>query len=385
MDFAPISKLINQGLEEGVFPGGAISIGNEHGEIWRSCFGYRSILAIPVSHDTGGAETPNASTAFFATDSVDVKRNCYVPEKLPVEATTLFDLASVTKVVATTMVTLALVAEGKLKLDETLIDICDRCPAFASQIAHICPEGVYITIERLLTHTSELPAHVPLYEIAKTPGDVVNVILEQELSGCPCRVVEYSCLGFILLGKICEALTGEALDRLAQRYVFEPLGLKNTMYNPCAATYNFAATEYCAELGQCLNGVVHDENARFMGGVSGNAGVFADISDCATLATMLAAKGRGVIPRALFEEAIKNHTSYAREARGLGFALNGPLSKNSYGHTGFTGTSIWVDAETSYYVVFLTNRVHPSRENRGIIEFRRRLHECFTYVARRPI
>jgi CubicO group peptidase (beta-lactamase class C family) len=199
----------------------------------------------------------------------------------------------------------------------------------------------------------------------------------------PGENVVYSCLGFILLGRICELVSGTGLDHLAQQLVFNPLGLKNTGYTPKMQGNTFAATEYCSTSGVWLNGVVHDENARFMGGVSGNAGVFSNINDCAALAIMFANKGNGIVPQALFEAATQNLTTHCEEGRGLGFAVKGRaavscgniFSQGSYGHTGFTGTSMWVDGETSQYVVFLTNRVHPTRENNQLAGFRSVLHD----------
>ena len=383
----PIKQLIVQGLEEGVYPGAAISVGDAGGEIYRGHFGFRALR----------------------------------PERLAMEADTLFDLASLTKIVSTTMVAFKLMERGKLRLDDTLGDF------FITP-----PDKTAITIMRLMTHTSGLPAHTMLSEHAANPGESYEHIISMDLHASPGEAVEYSCLGYILLGRICEILGGAPLDRLADDWVFGPIGMKRTSYNPAHKTDNaagahnaqtfaatedgggrtasraptyaatedgegrtasrapaFAATEYDKERGECLSGVVHDENARFLGGVSGNAGVFSDISDLSAFAIMLANKGslgtgRTFIQRELFDAAIINHTPRCDEARGLGFAVKartpvscgGVFAAGSYGHTGFTGTSIWVDAETSQYVVFLTNRVHPSRENNLLTPFRGRLHDC---------
>ncbi|MCL2287558.1 MAG: beta-lactamase family protein, partial [Firmicutes bacterium] len=279
------------------------------------------------------------------------------PEKLLMEENTLFDLASLTKIISTTMVALALIEAEKLSPDDTL-----------DKFFNLPDDKRQITIRHLMTHVSGLAAHIPLYNLAKSPVDVYDVILSQPLQTQPGTNVVYSCLGFILLGKICEMVGDAGLDELASRFVFRPLGLKNIGYNPAAMSSTFAATEYCPELQEWLCGTVHDENARFMGGVSGNAGLFADIGDCAAVATMFANKGKGVISQYLFEEAIKNHTAHFDEGRGLGFAVKN--EPNLYGHTGFTGTSIWVNAETGLYVVFLTNRVHPTRDDNRLTAFR---------------
>jgi len=342
-----IDNLITSAINDGIFPGAAISIGNKNGEIFRNRYGSRQLE----------------------------------PEVLPVEENTLYDLASLTKIISTTMVALSLVEKGKLQLSDTLGKFF-QCPS----------DKQGITIHQIMTHTSGLPAHAPLYDLCKTPTDVYHTILEMPLLAQPGKSVVYSCLGFILLGKICEMAGNTTLDKLAQEIVFAPLGLKTMAYNPCNTSYNFATTEYCNVLGKWLGGTVHDENARFMGGVSGNAGLFACISDCAKVATMYANKGSGIITQALFEQAVQNHTPNCDEARGLGFAVKGEhivscgqnFAEGSYGHTGFTGTSIWVDAATSQYVVFLTNRVHPTRENNKLIAFRRVLHDlCVKEYAKK--
>ena len=341
MNTVALDQLINQAIQEGIFPGAAVSVGDKSGEFYRAYYGWRS---------------------FF-------------PARLLMEPGTVFDLASLTKIVSTTMVALALVDAGK-------INLCDNIGQFFD-----APEGKRgITIHQLMTHTSDLPAHVPIYNLASTPEDTFSLILKLS-PGTDTKVV-YSCLGYILLGKICETVAGKTLDKLAHQYVFEPLGLKTAAYNPCAKTHSFAATEYCNVREEWLCGTVHDENARFMGGVSGNAGVFADINDCAVLARMFANKGtlngKTIVSQDLFELAIQNHTTHCDEGRGLGFAVKSraPVScgrffpVGSYGHTGFTGTSIWINAETSQYVVFLTNRVHPTRDDNRLAAFRSVLHDC---------
>ena len=373
LDAKPIDQLINQAIKNGVFPGAVISVGDANGELYRNHYGSRSLI----------------------------------PERRPVEAGTMFDLASLTKIVSTSMVVFKFIDAGKLRLDDK-IGVFFDVPADKEKI----------TIRHLMTHASGLPPHVMLSDFCANPQDAYAYILGVPLLASPGADVAYSCLGYILLGKICELLGGAPLDKLAAEMVFIPLGLDNTMYNPDVHNGNFAATEYDKERGACLSGVVHDEDARFMGGVAGNAGVFSDIADCAVFAQMLANKGRiggrackgvsacgGVgtdasagcdnndafISSNLFEEAIINHTPHCDEARGLGFAVKGAgpvscgniFSVGSYGHTGFTGTSVWVDAETTQYVVFLSNRVHPSRENVLLTPFRGVLHDCCATAYRK--
>jgi CubicO group peptidase (beta-lactamase class C family) len=343
--------MIRRGLEGGVYPGAAISIGDKNGEIYSNFYGYRALQ----------------------------------PASLPMECDTMFDMASLTKIFSTTMVALKLIEKNKLRLEDTL------------SLFFCAPKDKKdINITQLMTHTSGLPADIDLEKEADSPAGACTAILNTPLLAKPGALVEYSCLGFILLGKICETIAGAGLDILAREYVFEPLGLTSTGYCPDIENNgNFAITEYANDKNSWLCGIVHDENARFLNGISGNAGVFSNIKDAALFAKMLANRGsvngQSFIDPELFNEAIKIHTPQFDEGRGLGFAIKSrvPVScgtifpVGSYGHTGFTGTSLWVDAETTQYVVFLTNRVHPTRENVKLLPFRGELCDCCAREYRR--
>jgi len=187
-------------------------------------------------------------------------------------------------------------------------------------------------------------------------------------------------MGYILLGKILEAVYGQTLDVLAETRVFGPLGMRRTGYRPAGG--NIAPTEADERTGEALRGIVHDENARFLGGVSGNAGVFSDIGDAARFASMLAQGGEGFLSAATLRLATMNHTPGHPERRGLGFCLGGTpdsfmgdlFPAASFGHTGFTGASLAVDPTTGLFAVLLSNRVHPTRRNERIFRFRRAFH-----------
>ncbi|MGL4338566.1 MAG: serine hydrolase domain-containing protein, partial [Turicibacter sp.] len=206
---------------------------------------------------------------------------------------------------------------------------------------------------------------------------ILNTPLQYEVGSD----VIYSCTGYITLGKILEKVGGVPLDELFNEYVVKPLDLKTIGYN--LKHDHIAKTSDDDEAG-----IVHDPNARFMGGVSGNAGVFASIDSVSQFACLLANRGtlhgKTYIKPAMFKCAIKNYSKEGFEARGLGFSLKqdhtspaGDLfSIGTYGHTGYTGTDLWVDEETGTYIVFLTNRVYLGDENRKIIPFRRVLHNC---------
>ena len=222
------------------------------------------------------------------------------------------------------------------------------------------------------------------------PLAVGMLILAAPLDFQPGTRVQYSCTGFILLGQLLECIYGLPLNELALQEVFWPLKMKNTSYLPAGG--NIASTEMQDD-GFCLTGVVHDENARFLGGVSGNAGVFSTMDDLALFVQMLAAEGklpdgsRYLCP-ATVRLSMQNRTPGMAQGRGLGFAL--PWYENGYtgdlfpketiGHTGFTGTSFSYDPTTGLYLIFLTNRVCPSREGTAIFRVRRLLHNA-VYAA----
>lgn len=301
-------------------------------------------------------------------------------EAAPVDEHTLYDMASVTKILSTTMITLRLIAAGEL----------DPADPLSLYFGEMVPEDKEdISIFRLLTHTSGLAAHIMLEDYMKPDGDAADFLLHRPLAYQPGTKVVYSCMGFILLGKLLERISGKPLDVLAREEVFEPLGMTRTGYHPLDRPVdpsNTAFTERDHKTGEWLCGKVHDENARFLGGVSGNAGVFSDLDDCIRFARMLAGHGtldgETYLPRRIFDAAIQNYTPGMDENRGLGFHLaNGCYScsglffdQNGFGHNGFTGPHIFVAPDSGLYVVLLNNRVHPTRANCAHLRLRRVLH-----------
>ncbi len=282
---------------------------------------------------------------------------------------TRFDMASMTKILAPTMLALRALEAGELTLDDTISRFFEA-PADKSDL----------TIRQLMTHTAGFVPSFHIYEAISDPQDALNCILRHPLETPPDGTVRYSCIGYITLGKILEQVYGLRLDAAARAEVFEPLGMQNTDYCPTGG--NFAPTEVDPQTGIAWCGVVHDENARFLGGVSANAGVFSDVADCAQFAAMLACDGDGYLAPATLRKAITNHTPGQTMHRGLGFHLAGVPSSfcgdlfpsASFGHTGFTGTSLVIDPETGFYALLLTNRVHPTRANDQLIRFRRVFH-----------
>lgn len=300
----------------------------------------------------------------------------FFPHATPVRPDTLFDLASLTKVVATTTLALRFLEEGQFRLDDTIGHFFPR----------VGPDKRNITVRQLLTHTSGLPAWAQLYAMIDDPARVVESIFQLELSSSPGTKVEYSCIGFILLGKLLEILGGNTLDKLVHEVVLKPIGMESACYNPKVDRYaSIAYTEWATDRKEFLCGLVHDENARSLRGVSGNAGLFGTAEDLAKFAQMIIGDGSN-LPSLLRKETLallrKNYTYGLGENRTLGWmhlqdSLNSGgdlLSPLAIGHTGFTGTSLWIDLKLGRFFILLTNRVHPTRENPAIIRFRPLFH-----------
>ncbi len=295
---------------------------------------------------------------------------------------TRYDLASLTKPLVVGMLTLRAMESGRLCL-------WDRLGSFVDAPA----DKRDVTIAQILTHTAGFPTGVHLWENARDPEEAAQVLLETPLLFRPGTRVQYCCAGYILLGQLLECLYGMSLRELSVQEVFWPLKMFHTGYTPQDG--NIAATEMQDD-GRCLQGVVHDENARFLGGVSGNAGVFGPMDDLALFLQMLCAKGAlpdgtHYLCPATVALAMQNHTPGMAQARGLSFYL--PKADNGYtgdlfpaetiGHTGFTGTSFALDPTTGLYVVFLTNRICPSRDSQDIYRVRRLLHNAVYAAASR--
>lgn len=293
------------------------------------------------------------------------------PDPAPVTPDTLYDMASVTKLMSTTMIALRLWEMGEFSLYDSLTRYFDDPGNFRDA-----------EIRHLMTHTSGLTPHIPLYARCSDPAEAVRTILSSEPLNRPGEQVHYSCMGYMILQKILERIAGAPLDVLAKKLVFDPLGM-GACYRP--ASDDCAATEFSHELHRYKSGEVHDENAYFMGGVSGNAGVFASVADMAKFGAMLSghgtSRGRRFLNPRTFDLAVHNATPGLNEDRGLGFQLRGKglsasgdmTSPDTYGHNGYTGTSVYCDGKTGIYMVLLTNSVHYGRENRTNFFRRRRL------------
>ncbi|MEW6571152.1 MAG: serine hydrolase domain-containing protein [Nitrospirota bacterium] len=324
---APISVIVEKTIREGKIPGAVVLIGNRGKVIYRQAFGYRSLK----------------------------------PEKIPMTTDTIFDLASLTKVVATTTAVMQLVEIGKLRLDDP---VARHWPAFKTNGKR------YITVRELLTHYSGLRPDLnlkPRWSGYKTA--MKKIIAEKPLH--PRGVIYiYGDINFIILGEIVRRVSGKALDEYCSMYIFEPLGMKDTLFKPSAILDERIAPTQYHKKKLCV--YVHDPTCYNMGGVSGHAGLFSTADDLAIFAQMLLNKGSMKEARILKPQTVEQMTMPQSplnkpEKRGLGWDIEAPLGSNrdeltpvgAYGHLGYTGTSIWIDPVTETYIIILTNCVYP--------------------------
>ncbi|WP_219470021.1 serine hydrolase domain-containing protein [Nonomuraea rhizosphaerae] len=285
----------------------------------------------------------------------------------PVTESTLWDLASVTKPIAGLAV-MSLVESGELTLDDP---VALHLPEYAGT------DKAGISVYELLTHTSRIPGQQPLYRDHPTRDELLGAVTRLSLRPSP--GVEYSSQGFMILGLIAERAARLPLDRLVRERVTAPAGMGETRFLlPEPEWRRAAATEDCPWRGRLVQGTVHDENAEVMGGVAGHAGLFGTLDDLARLGRALCSGGGGVLGARTLEVMTRTRTG-GRALAWAGWEQHGCsggdlLSPAAYGHTGFTGTSLWVDPELDVFVVLLTNRVHPTRNSAAIGRIRRAFH-----------
>jgi CubicO group peptidase (beta-lactamase class C family) len=310
----------------------------------------------------------------------------YDPASTSITPETSYDLASLSKVLATTSMAMLLWQRKTLDLDMLLADLL---PGFLIGSG----DGARrrrVTLRMLLAHASGLPASVPFYETCRTREALVRAVLRLDLEAEPGERAAYSDPGFILLGVALETLAGRSLDASARDEVFLPLNMRQTRYRPLAVEKHWIppTEEDKAFRGRTVQGEVHDENCFVLGGVSGHAGLFAPAGDLLRFAEAMLAPLRGEQSASPFSaEAIRLFTRRAElppaSTRALGWDTPGPGSSSgsafsavSFGHLGFTGTSLWVDPERELAVVLLTNRTFPTRANKAIQELRPLLHDA---------
>lgn len=306
-------------------------------------------------------------------------------EGSPVSTRTVFDLASLTKPLATTLAVMKLVERDQLTLDDTLGDIMIACRGTGK---------AEISIRHLLYHNSGLPDYRPYFQdlAGEEPSRRRSLILDRVLDELPAypigEKVVYSDLGFMLLRGIVETVSGSRLDDMVQQEIYLPLGLKDLFFVSTETPpppERFAATEKCPWRHVRIRGVVHDENAFAVGGVDGHAGLFGTASDIHCLLEEMLGAYSGDLPDRLFRSGLlKEFLDYGKGTeRALGFdrpaakdsASGCRFSENSVGHLGFTGASFWMDLDRSIIIILLTNRIYSGRENGKIRSFRPVLHD----------
>lgn len=331
------------------------------------------------------------------------------PVPLPLVATAVFDVASLTKAVATTAAVMLLIDAGDLDLD---LRISGIFPVFKKT------NKSQITVRHLLNHCSGLPAHVEFFKELNSlrkqgegpaPGpDSVDWVVEK-IAQAPAIPIEtqniYSDLGFMLLGRMIEKITEQPLDQFCREQIFLPLGMESTFYLPLLPNVprkerlrgrQIVATEQCPWRGRLLRGEVHDDNCSAMGGVAGHAGLFSTTHDLHRFALTLLRCSKGesnFFSPAVVQEFWRKQDRVVGSTWALGWdtpSLEGSqagshFSCNSVGHLGFTGCSMWIDRDADLIVIFLSNRVHPSRDNPGITQLRPVIHNVLhSLLTQRP-
>jgi len=327
-----VDAVIQQAISDGNIPGAVLVVGHNGSVIYRKAYGSRALE----------------------------------PQREPMTLDTIFDLASLTKVIATTTAVMQLVEQGKLRMNDP---VAKYLPEFAQNGKDD------ITIRQLLTHYSGLEPDLDL----KTPWEgketAYRMAFAETLQNPPGSVFVYSDINFIMLGALVERASGETLDAYCAKHIFTPLKMLHTRYNPPAAwRARIAPTQY-DENEHMLRGVVHDPTARRMGGVAGHAGLFSTANDLSNFAQALLNGGGGILSAITVAKMTQPEQPPASPVlRGFGWDIDSPFSSNrgdllpvgSFGHTGFTGTAIWIDPTTQTYIILLTNAVHPRGKGTAI-------------------
>lgn len=305
-------------------------------------------------------------------------RFTYDESSQQVDAESIFDLASVSKVVATTSMAMILYEHGLLDLDAPVVGVL---PEFAGEDTR----RREITFRMLLAHSSGLPAYEKVYLRAAEREEFLREVFSVPLKNVPATHAEYSDIGFILLGIALERIAEEPLDRFCQREVFGPLGLLQTTFNPPAAWKSRIPPTADDQTfrNRVIQGEVQDENASVLSGVAGHAGLFSTAADLASFANSMLNRGAPIVR----PDAVALFTRRARTPAGTSQALGWDtpsgrsqsgkyFSPSSFGHLGYTGTSLWIDPERQLSVTLLTNRTWPDCSNQAIKEVRPRFHDA---------
>ncbi len=346
---ALLDVLLNGALAREDFPGAVLLVARKGRTVWRKAYG----------------------------------QSQRIPEGRPMDVDMIFDLASVTKPVATATSIMILVERGRIRLWDK---VKDYVPEFTPYILEGGIPGEDARLWHLLTHTSGLQPYLDAKEVEQKYGNPCSVdILVKDIAGLrkgspPGTTFTYSCLGYIVLAYIVKSVSGQTIAEFSAENIFKPLGMTHTFYNPPADFLDRCVPTLVYD-GIPLRGVVHDPLARLQGGISGNAGLFSTADDLAIFSRMMLNGGELGKVRILSPLAVERMTEiFPRtnsSGRGLGWDLDSDYATvrgdlfgpSSYGHSGYTGTSIWIDPETQTSVIFLTNRIHPD-DKRDIVALR---------------
>jgi CubicO group peptidase (beta-lactamase class C family) len=327
---AGIDRVVGRGIRAGGFPGASVIVGRRGAAVFSKGYGRLG----------------------WTKDALRVDPDA-----------TIYDLASLTKVIGTTTAIMILYDEGRVSLDARVVEYL---PAFTGGWKDS------ITVRQLLTHRSGLPASRDLWKLAMNPQEARLGVVDATLQCRPGVCFEYSDLGMVLLGMVVENISGVGLDRFVRERVFEPLGMTSTFFRPSDSLRGrVAPTDVNPPRGYPLRGEVADENAYALGGIAGHAGLFSTASDISVFAQMMLNGGEYNGVRIVADSTIALFTRRTAGTRALGWdtadgdgGSGSYLSGNSYGHTGYTGTSLWIDPDREMFVVLLTNRVHAARARR---------------------
>jgi serine-type D-Ala-D-Ala carboxypeptidase len=325
-----IDRVVQRGIKAGGYPGAAVVVGRKGAAVWQKGFGNLSWS------DASGAVDPDR---------------------------TIYDVASLSKVIGTTTAVMVLYDENKIDLDAPVFRYL---PAFSGGLKD------QVTVRELLTHRSGLPAGRDLWRKARSPQEARDMVLATPLEYRPNAGYIYSDLGADILGMIVEEVSGERLDQFLTRRVFAPLGMHDTFYRPSdSLRYRIAPTEVTPPRGYPLRGEVHDENAYALGGIAGHAGLFSTAADLSVFAQMMLNGGSYDGVQVISDSTVSLFTRRTAGHRALGwdtadgdYGSGKYLTERAYGHTGYTGTSIWIDPDREMFVVLLTNRVHAAKAQR---------------------
>jgi CubicO group peptidase (beta-lactamase class C family) len=306
----------------------------------------------------------------------------YEPESPPVTTASVFDLASVSKAVATTSMAMILYQRGLLDLEAPVAAIV---PEFAEPgVSGLDPRRHDVTMHMLLAHSSGLPAYERLFLKATAEAELLSAAFHTPLAAAPGMKAEYSDIGFIALGVALERIADETLDRFCQRELFGPLGMAHTAYNP-PGTWRASIPPTADDRSfrhRVIQGEVQDENASVLGGVAGHAGLFATAEDLATFAHVIL-QGEGPVRSETLALFTRKEISPVGTSRALGWDTPSSPSQSgryfsagSFGHLGYTGTSLWIDPERKLSITLLTNRTWPDCTNQAIKQARPAFHDA---------